>query len=243
MKFSIITVVKNDKANIESTIKSLLSQNFSDYEHIIIDGSSSDGTSKVIKKIIRNQKKINYVRKKDKNLYEALNRGIEIAKGNFIGILHSGDIYFNNEVLKLVNSKITNEIDILSGFLIYVDSNFKKKRFWNYKIKNLNPYNVFKVAHPSTFISKKVFKKIGYYNTSYTISSDADFLLRVSKIPNISFMLLQRTFISMKMGGLSTSYSRIFRKIYEDLKIYLFHFKFLFLLMYVKKIIYKIKIS
>ena len=129
MKFSIITVVKNDKTNIESTIKSLSSQNFSDYEHIIIDGNSSDGTSEVIKKAIRNQKKIIYIRKKDKNLYQALNRGIKIAKGDFVGILHSGDMYFNNKVLKLVNSKITNEIDILSGFLIYVDSNFKKKGF------------------------------------------------------------------------------------------------------------------
>jgi len=243
MKFSIITVVKNDKINIESTIKSLSSQNFYDYEHIIIDGNSSDGTSEVIKKAIRNQKKINYIRKKDKNLYQALNRGIKVAKGDFIGILHSGDMYFNNKVLKLVNSKITNDIDILSGFLIYVDSNFKKKRLWNYKIKNFNKYNVFKIAHPSTFISKKVFKKIGYYNILYTIASDTDFLLRVSKIPNISFMLLQRTFIAMKIGGLSTSYSRIFRKIYEDLKIYLIHFKFLFLLIYVKKIIYKIRIN
>ena len=243
VKFSIITVVKNDKTNIESTIKSLSSQNFSDYEHIIIDGNSSDGTSEVIKKAIRNQKKINYIRKKDKNLYQALNRGIKVAKGDFIGILHSGDMYFNNKVLKLVNSKITNEIDILSGFIIYVDNNFKKKRLWNYKIKNLNKYNAFKIAHPSTFISKKVFKKIGYYNILYTIASDTDFLLRVSKIPDISFMLLQRTFIAMKIGGLSTSYSRICRKIYEDLKIYFFHFKFLFLPIYVKKIIYKIRIN
>ncbi len=242
MKFSIITAVKNDKANIESTIKSLSGQSFSDYEHIIIDGNSLDGTSKVIKKIIRNKKKINYVRKKDKNLYEALNRGIKIAKGDFIGILNSGDVYINNKVLKLVNSKITNKVDILSGFLIYVDSNSKKKRFWNYKIKNLNAYNAFKIAHPSTFISKKVFKKIGCYNTLYSIASDTDFLLRVSKIPNISFMLLQRTLIAMKIGGLSTSYLNIFRKIYQDLKIYLYHFKFLFLPMYVKKIIYKIKI-
>ena len=243
MKFSIITVVKNDKTNIELTIKSLSRQNFSDYEHIIIDGNSSDGTSEVIKKAIRNQKKINYIRKKDKNLYQALNRGIKVAKGDFVGILHSGDMYFNNKVLKLVNSKITNEIDILSGFLIYVDSNLKKKRLWNYKIKNLNEYNAFKIAHPSTFISKKVFKKIGYYNILYTIASDTDFLLRVSKIPNISFMLVQRTFIAMKIGGLSTYYSRIFRKIYEDLKIYFFHFKFLFLPIYVKKIIYKIRIN
>ena len=239
MKFSIITVVKNDKINIESTINSLSRQNFSDYEHIIIDGNSSDGTSGLIKRVIRNKKKIIYIRKKDKNLYQALNRGIKIAKGDFIGILHSGDKYFNDKVLELVNTKISNKIDILSGFLIYVDNNLKKKRIWNYKIKNLSPYNVFKIAHPTTFISKKIFKKIGYYNTLYTISSDTDFLLRVSKIPNISFKLLQRTFIVMKTGGLSTSFSRVFRKIYEDFKIYFVNFNFLFIALYVRKIMYK----
>ena len=242
MKFSIITVVKNDKINIESTINSLLRQNFSDYEHIIVDGNSSDGTSEIIKKTIRNSKKIIYIRKKDKNLYQALNRGIKIAKGDFVGILHSGDEYFNDKVLELVNSKIFDKTDILSGFLIYVDNNFKKKRNWNYKIKNLNPYNAFKIAHPTTFISKKVFKKIGYYNILYTIASDTDFLLRVSKIPNISFRLLQRPLIVMKTGGLSTSYQGIFRKIYEDLKIYFVNFKYLFILQYVIKILYKIRI-
>ena len=129
MKFSIITVVKNDKINILSTINSLLRQNFSNYEHIIVDGNSSDGTSEIIKKTIRNSKKVIYIRKKDKNLYQALNRGIKIAKGDFVGILHSGDKYFNDKVLELVNSKISNKIDILSGFLIYVDSNLKKKGF------------------------------------------------------------------------------------------------------------------
>ena len=128
MKFSIITVVKNDKINIVSTINSLLRQNFSDYEHIIIDGNSSDGTSGIITRAIRNKKKIIYIRKKDKNLYQALNRGIKIAKGDFVGILHSGDKYFNDKVLELVNTKISNKIDILSGFLIYVDNNLKKKK-------------------------------------------------------------------------------------------------------------------
>lgn len=243
MKFSIITVVKNDKNNIESTINSILRQNFTDYEHIIIDGNSSDGTSEIIKKKIINSKKVIYKRKKDKNLYQALNRGIKIARGDYVGILHSGDNYFNNKVLELVNSKISSKTDILSGFLIYVDNNLKKKRYWNYKIKNLSPYNAFKIAHPTTFISKKIFKKIGYYNILYTIASDTDFLLRVSKIPNISFTLLQRPLIIMRIGGLSTSFSRIFRKIYEDFKIYFVNFKYLFILQYVRKIMYKIRFN
>lgn len=243
MKFSIITVVKNDKLHIKSTLSSLYNQNYTNYEHIIIDGNSSDGTSEIIKKTIRNKKKVIYIRKKDKNLYQALNRGIKVAKGDFVGILHSGDRYFNNKVLKLVNSKISDEIDILSGFLIYVNDHLKKKRLWNYKIDNLSPYNVFKIAHPTTFIGKKIFKKIGNYNILYSIASDTDFLLRVSKIPNISFKLIPQTLIVMKTGGLSTSFLSIFKKIYEDLNIYFINFKFLFIILYIKKIIYKIKIN
>lgn len=243
MKFSIITVVKNDKLNIKSTLNSLYNQNYTNYEHIIIDGNSSDGTSEIIKKTIRNKKKVIYIRKKDKNLYQALNRGIKLAKGDFVGILHSGDMYFSNKVLKLVNSKISNEIDILSGFLIYVNDHLKKKRIWNYKIDNLNPYNAFKIAHPATFIGKKIFKSIGNYNASYSIASDTDFLLRVSKIPNISFKLLPQTLIVMKTGGLSTSFFKIFRKILEDLNIYFINFNFLFIILYIKKIIYKIRIN
>ncbi len=243
MKFSIITVVKNDKLNIKSTLNSLYNQNYTNYEHIIIDGNSSDGTSEIIKKTIRNKKKVIYIRKKDKNLYQALNRGIKFAKGDFVGILHSGDMYFSNKVLKLVNTQISNKIDILSGFLIYVNDYLKKKRLWNYKIDHLCPYNAFKIAHPSTFISKKIFKSIGNYDTSYSIASDTDFLLRISKIPNISFKLLPQTLIVMKTGGLSTSFLGIFRKIFEDLNIYFINFNFLFIILYIKKIVYKIRIN
>jgi len=243
VKFSIITVVKNDKVNIKSTLYSLYNQNYTNYEHIIIDGNSSDGTSEIIKKTIRNRKKVIYIRKKDKNLYQALNRGIKVAKGDFIGILHSGDRYYNDKVLKLVNFRISKKIDILSGFLIYVNNNLKKKRVWNYKIDNLSPYNVYKIAHPATFIRKKIFKYIGCYNASYRIASDTDFLLRVSKIPNISFKLLPQTLIIMKIGGLSTSFINIFIKIYEDLNIYFINFNFLFIVLYIKKLICKIKIN
>ena len=127
VKFSIITVVKNDKTNIETTIKSLSSQNFSDYEHIIIDGNSSDGTSEVIKKAIRNQKKINYIRKKDKNLYQALNRGIKVAKGDFIGILHSGDMYAMSQKATGFDWKLRNKLTLrhAAGSYKYININGK----------------------------------------------------------------------------------------------------------------------
>ena len=232
--------MKNDKINIEATIRSLQTQNFRDYEHIIVDGCSTDGTSEKIKKLIKNKKRIIYIRKKDKNLYQALNSGIKVSRGNFIGILHSGDKYYNNKTLKLVNSKIFNSTEILFGYLKYVDHNSNIKRFWNYKFNKLNKYNCYKIAHTTTFINRKIFNKIGDYNTKFSIASDTDFLLRISKIPNISFILIKKTLIIMKTGGLSTSYSKIFRKVFEDLNIYYQNFQILFLFFYIKKLIFKL---
>ena len=104
MNLSIITVVKNDKRNLEATIKSVLSQNYKDFEYIIFDGMSSDG----IESIINTYKKYNikYIRKSDKNYYDGLNNAIKKAKGNYVSILNAGDIYYGKNILKIVMNKI-----------------------------------------------------------------------------------------------------------------------------------------
>ena len=89
MKFSVITVVKNDRYKILKTINSVKSQIFKDYEYIVVDGKSTDGTSQIIKKNLRKNKYNKHILKKDKNLYQALNYGIKKSKGEYIVILHS----------------------------------------------------------------------------------------------------------------------------------------------------------
>ena len=94
MKFSIITVVKNNKFQILRTINSVKKQEYKNFEFIIVDGKSKDGTTEIIKKKNKNFRKLNHIVRKDKNLYDGLNFGIKIAKGKYIAILHSGDIFF-----------------------------------------------------------------------------------------------------------------------------------------------------
>ena len=99
MVVTIITVVKNDVQNIEKTINSVFSQTYEQVEHIVIDGSSTDGTLDIIKK---NKKKVSVIYSgKDKNLYQALNKGIKMSNGEVIGILHSGDIYASKNSIKI----------------------------------------------------------------------------------------------------------------------------------------------
>ena len=167
MKFSIITVVKNDKKKITKTINSVLKQNFDNFEYIIIDGKSDDGTSEVIKKKLESTKNFKHIIKKDKNLYEALNYGIKISKGKFIVILHSGDIFWSDKILEFINQNITDN-DAISGNVIYKNKNHIL-RYWNYKIKNLNKYNCFKIAHTTLIINKKIINKIKGYNIKYSI--------------------------------------------------------------------------
>ena len=105
MKFTIITVVKNDKKNLLISLKSILSQKSKNFEYIIYDGMSNDGTKSSIRKYLK--KNIKYICKKDKNYYEGLNYAIKIAKGEYVGILTAGDQYYTSTILKQTFKKIS----------------------------------------------------------------------------------------------------------------------------------------
>ena len=239
MRFSIITVVKNDKDKIKKTINSVNKQLFKDFEYIIIDGKSNDGTSEIIDKNLKDKKNIHrHIIKKDKNLYEALNYGIKISTGKYIVLLHSGDIFLNSKVLTLINKEIEN-YDVISGNIIYKNKG-QFSRYWNYKIVNLNKFNCFKIAHTSLIIKKKLIESIKKYNTKYNISSDTDFILRLSSIKDIKYKYIDKTFVIMEAGGLSNSTKNLVIKILQDLQIYIKHFKSNFIFFYFLKVIYKL---
>ena len=116
-KISVITVVRNNKNDIEKNILSVLNQTYKNFEHIIIDGNSSDGTVQIIKKY---EKKIHYwVSQKDKGLYDAMNKAIRIASGDIIGILNSDDIYYKNTLMYVKKYfEKYEDIDFLFGTVI-----------------------------------------------------------------------------------------------------------------------------
>lgn len=237
MNLSIITVVKNDKKNLEITIRSVLSQNYKNFEYIIFDGMSSDRISSVINKY--KNYNIRYIRKNDKNYYDGFNQAIKKARGNYIGILNAGDVYCNKNILKIVmNEILRKKCDLLSANLKYHSSNNKILRIWRMNILQLNKLAALKIASPTLFIKKKI-AKLHPYNTKYYISSDTDFNLRVAS-KNYHFVYLNKFIISMKIGGLSTKYSLFFFKMFQDLLILKNHFGLLFIFIYIYKIFLKI---
>ena len=121
MKLTIITVIKNDKKNLLISLKTILSQTYKDFEHIIYDGMSNDGTRSVVQKYLNKNTK--YICKKDNNYYEGLNYAINKATGDYIGILNAGDQYYNSSTLKKISKIIClGNYDVLFGNLIYINS-------------------------------------------------------------------------------------------------------------------------
>lgn len=238
MKFSIITVVKNNKFQILRTINSVKKQQYKNFEFIIVDGKSKDGTTEIIKKKNKNFRKLNHIVRKDKNLYDGLNFGIKIAKGKYIAILHSGDIFFSKNTLKVINENILS-YDAISGNVLFSKQG-KVSRYWDYRIEKLNKFNSFKVAHTALVVKKQVIKKLKFYNIKYNISSDTDFILRMSKLKGIKYKKIEKNFVLMETGGLSNSYKNLLSKISQDLKIYFKNFKLFFLFIYFFKLFYKL---
>lgn len=235
MQLTIITTVKNDVNNIERTIKSVLLQNFKDYEYIVIDGYSNDGTSEIIQKYTKN-KKIKYFRIEDKNLYEGLNKGIDFSNGEFIGFLHSGDFYYNNNVLsEIFLNKNLNEYSLIAGNIIFFKSN-TINRIWNIPVKN--KLNFYHIPHTGCFIRKKIYEK-NKFNVLNHISADTEVLLKFFQKKN-SYLVLNKYIVFMQQGGLSTSVKNIFKKVNQDLRIIRKYFGKSFFFVYISKIFFKV---
>ena len=188
--FSIITVSLN-QPKIINNLNSLKKQTYKNFEHIVIDGGSTDRTLDIIK---RNSKDISFWQsKKDKGIYDAINIGIKKSKGEIIGILNADDIYYKN-ALKIVKKYFENKrIDFLFGTV-------RKDRilqgFWPDKIGW--KFNIYPSHSGGFFITRKAQKKIGYYNLKFKYSSDRD--------------LIYRMIVKYKLNGSSTKKNEILSK-------------------------------
>ena len=191
-KISIITVTKNSENYLEKNILSVHKQKYKNYEHIIIDGKSSDKTIDIINK---HKKKIKYfISEKDRGLYDAMNKGIKKSTGDIIGILNSDDIYYK-ETLDIVNKYFNKyqKLDFLFG------SVYKHKLLHGYYPKRIKwSFGFYSTHSIGFFIKKEAHKKVGSYNIKYKYSADYD--------------LFYRLIVKKKMNGMATKKSEVFGK-------------------------------
>jgi glycosyltransferase involved in cell wall biosynthesis len=218
MLISIITVSYNSEVTIEDTITSVLNQTYQNIEYIIIDGKSTDGTVSIIKdyEIPLRKKGITYrwISEPDEGIYDAMNKGIKMAKGQIIGILNSDDWYEHDTVETIFSMCKDSAHQIYSGAMNRVDAKQKVyKTMFNKKITNVKNY--MPINHPATFVSKPVYDKIGLFDTAYRLSADYDFIFRAFN-EGISFKFTEKVLVNMRNTGATGQLNNIWRSAKED---------------------------
>jgi glycosyltransferase involved in cell wall biosynthesis len=195
--FSIITVVYNDEDNIEKTILSVLAQTYRNIEYIIIDGASTDRTLSVINKYKDRVSKI--ISEPDLGIYDAMNKGINIAKGDYISLLNSGDTY-ERDTCQIVSNKI-NELkaDIYHGMIRVFDD----KQLISIQGCTIHNIKNSMINHPTCFVSKQIYSK-NTYDLRYKSASDYDFIIK-NYNDGAVFCFIEKILANFYLGGISSS--------------------------------------
>lgn len=225
MKVSIITSCFNRVGTIRGAIESVLAQDYSDIEYIIVDGLSTDGTMDIINQYQGDIDK--FISEKDHGMYEAINKGIRLATGDIIGLVHSDDFLYDGHVISdIVKSFEETNADFLYGDGVYVNTDNTNKLVRNWIGGNYKRWKVglgWLPLHPTCYIRRDVMMREGLYDESYKIAADSDLLFRYLYMSKLNVTYLKRKIIRMRMGGLSTDSEKRKQMFKEDLRMYRSH--------------------
>jgi glycosyltransferase len=219
MTISIITVVYNNASSIEQCIQSVLSQTYPGIEYIVVDGGSADGTCNIIERY--RERITSYVSEPDGGMYDALNKGIAMANGDVVGILHSDDLFHTPDVVADVALVFSQTgCDAVYGDLWYVAKDDPGRVIRNWKSTPFdvrNFYHGWMPPHPTLFMKKKVYSEFGGFDTTYKIAADYDLMLRTLGSGKLKCEYLPQVITRMRMGGASNkSLRNIWRKSMDD---------------------------
>ncbi|MCD7850493.1 MAG: glycosyltransferase [Parabacteroides sp.] len=224
MKVSIITSCFNRENTIREAIESILSQSYIDIEYIVIDGASSDNSLNIIKEYKNDITAI--ISEPDNGIYEGINKGIRHATGDIIGLLHSDDLLYSKDTIAhIVAAFNENNADIVYGDGLFVnEQNSRVVRNWisgTYSKKKMK--RGWLPLHPTVYIKKEYFDRLGYYDESFKISADSEFLVRYFYENNLNIHYLNEYIVRMRMWGASTKLSKNKQKWEEDFRLYKQH--------------------
>jgi glycosyltransferase len=221
LKISIVTPTYNSQETIVHTLASLKRQNYRNLQHILIDGGSTDNTFELARKYALQESIC--ISEPDTGVYSALNKGIGLADGDIIGFLHSDDVFASNDILFTMADKFTDKkCEVVYGDLEYVHEKEVTKvvRKWRTREFKKNWFRFgWMPPHPSVFVRKDVYQRFGLFDESYKISGDYEFLLRIMLSNNVDAFYLDKTIVSMRLGGISNrSIRNLFEKTLEDMR-------------------------
>lgn len=221
MKVSIITATYNSEDTIADAIYAINSQTYNNIEHIIIDGASTDNTLEIANKLKTNSTKI--ISEPDKGIYDALNKGIKLATGEIIALLHADDIYAGNDIIEnaVTLFKVAKTDSIYADLQYVAKSNINNIiRYWksgSFEYKKL--FKGWMPPHPTFIIKKEIYNKYGLFDTNFRIAADYDIVLRFLGKHKITTSYLPEVMTKMRVGGESNkSIKNIIKKMKEDAK-------------------------
>ncbi len=216
---SIITVTYNSARTLPHTIDSIRHQAYKEIEYIIVDGGSTDGTIDII---LANNDLVNkWISEPDKGIYDAINKGIGMATGNYIGLIHADDMLADSLVLESIAQAIDlHRPDALYGDLDYISADEQGRlirRWISQPFEHKMLSRGWMPPHPTLYVKRDWFSQLRGYNTQMKIAADYDFILSLFSMPNLKTIYIPKCLVKMRVGGASNkSVNNIVQKMKED---------------------------
>lgn len=208
MKVSLITVCFRSAGVIRTALESVLAQKGVDVDYIVVDGGSDDGTVEILKEYeSKFSGRMRWISERDEGMYDALNKGIKMAEGDVVGILNADDMLEDENTLAFVASSFDQGIDCVYGDIRFVRGESKKTTRY-YSSKRWRPWMHnwgFMPAHPSVYVRREVFDRVGGYKLGYDISADFEWMVRLLCRSRVKSRYLPRSIVTMRLGGKSTA--------------------------------------
>jgi glycosyltransferase involved in cell wall biosynthesis len=204
---SVITVVFNGAQTIRDTIESVLKQGYGNIEYIVIDGGSSDGTLEILRQY---EHAIDYwLSEQDRGIYDAMNKGVSLCSGEYVGTLNSDDVFSGNDVVQDMADRFSStKVDAIFSCLDIVDKNNPEKILRKYRVAKLSPW-LLRIGvmppHPTFYCKRSCYTQGGMYKTDYRIAADFEMLVRMLIRQKISWEFMDKVTVVMRSGGVSGS--------------------------------------
>ena len=219
LKISVITAVFNRRDTVADAVQSIQRQSYENVEHVVQDGGSQDGTLEVLQDLANANTQL--VSAQDAGIYDAINKGIERATGNVVGLMHSDDIFASDRVLEKVAAAFQDpSVEGVYGDLQYVSATAPGKIVRHWKSGEYDPDLLkrgWMPPHPTLYLRASVFERLGLYDTSYRIAADYDAMLRYLVHGQINLVYIPEVLVKMRVGGVSNrSLRHIIQKSQED---------------------------
>ena len=216
MKLSIVTINRNNAEGLRRTMESVFTQTCKEFEYIVIDGGSTDGSVEVIKEYIKQLENFQWISEPDTGIYNAMNKGLKTANGEYTLMLNSGDFLVNEHVLEWIMPEL-DDADIVQGNTIEEQSG-KLYRNKGYGRSNISMYDVMEgvFLHQASFCKRELFDKYGFFDESYRIAADTKFFINCIGFHDVSFKYVDIDVTNYDCHGISAATDGVWHKIHIE---------------------------